>query len=120
VNPRAALVRAFRGLWWTVGLVVFYLSVTTVRTAMRGGHDSGGPHAILVGGVEAIAAILFLIPRTMSWGGAGLLATFVVAFLFHAHAGHFAAPILVYAAAVLFVMVHGPVPRNDPGPSATP
>jgi len=109
--PRPALVRAFYGLWWTVGIVIFYLSATTVRGAIGRGHDAADLHALLIGSVEAIAALLFLAPRTMVWGGVGLLATFATAFLIHAHGGHFAAPLVIYAAAVLFVMAHGPVPN---------
>jgi len=108
-QPRRALVRAFYGLWWTVGIVIFYLSVTTVRGALGRGHDAADLHALIIGSVETIAALLFLVPRTMTWGGVGLLATFAAAFLIHAHAHHFAAHLLIYAAAVLFVMVHGPV-----------
>ena len=40
----------------------------------------------------------------------GLLLTIAVAFLLHSLRSQFAGPLLVYAAAVLFVMVHGPVP----------
>ena len=107
--PSRGLVRAFYALWWTVGIVIFYLSATTARGAVGRGHDAADLHALIIGSVEAIAALLFLVPRTMVWGGAGLLATFTAAFLLHAHAHHFAAPLLIYAAAVLFVMVHGPV-----------
>jgi hypothetical protein len=110
--PSRALIRAFLALWWTVGIVIFYLSVTTARGAMGRGHDATDLHAVIIGGVEAVAALLFLAPRTMIWGGVGLLATFAAAFLIHAHAHHFAAPLLIYAAAVLFIMVHGPVQAN--------
>jgi hypothetical protein len=115
VMPSRALVRAFYGLWWTLGIVIVYLSVTTVRGAIGRGHDAADLHAIIIGSVETIAALLFLAPRTMVWGGVGLLATFAAAFLIHAHAHHFAAPLLIYAAAVVFVMVHGPVPNDRHG-----
>jgi hypothetical protein len=111
--PRAKLVRAFHALWWTTGIVLFYLSVTTVRGALGRGHDAADLHAMIIGSVEAIAALLFLVPRTMVWGGVGLLATFAAAFLIHAHAHHFAAHLLIYAAAVLFVMTHGPVTAGE-------
>jgi uncharacterized membrane protein YphA (DoxX/SURF4 family) len=106
--PSRALVRAFYCLWWTLGIVIFYLSATTARGAVGRGHDAADLHAMILGTVEAIAGLLFLVPRTMFWGGVGLLATFAAAFLIHAHAHHFAAQLLIYAAAVLFVMVHGP------------
>jgi hypothetical protein len=110
--PGRSPARAFYGLWWTLGIVIFYLSVTTARGAVGRGHDAADLHALIIGTVEAIAALVFLVPRTMIWGGVGLLATFAAAFLIHAHAHHFAAPLLIYAAAVLFVMVHGPVPNT--------
>jgi hypothetical protein len=118
--PARALVRAFYALWWTLGIVIFYLSATTARGAVGRGHDAADLHALIIGTVEAIAALLFLVPRTMVWGGVGLLATFAAAFLLHAHAHHFAAPLLIYAAAVVFVMVHGPVSTDHRGGDEEP
>ena len=113
--PRHNLVRAFVGLWWTLGGVLFVLSIQTVWHGLTAGGDA---HAVVLGSIEAIAAVLFLVPRTLRTGGAGLLATFVVAFVLHAARGQLASPLLVYAAGVVFVMVHGPVPprayRGDP------
>jgi len=51
-------------------------------------------------------------------GALGLLATFAVALLFHAAHGQLGTPLLIYAAGVLFVMVHGPVPLHAHGRDA--
>ena len=108
--PPVGLVRAFVVQWWTAGLVLFYLSV---RTAYQGlqvtSHD---PHLVLVGGLEAIAALLFLVPRTMKIGATGLLLIFALVFLVHAALLQFRGDLLVYAAVVCFVAVHGTVPMS--------
>jgi len=109
--PSRHLVRAFVLQWWTVGLVLLVWSFQTARQAVQGGgaHD---PHVALLGLVEAAAALLFLHPRTMRIGAAGLLFTFAVAFLLHAAQHQFRADLLLYAAVVVFVAVHGAVPLS--------
>ena len=112
--PQSNLVRAFLALWWTLGAVLLVLSIQTVIH----GTPGSDVHAVVLGAVEAIAAVLFLIPRTMRVGALGLLATFAVALLFHAAHGQLGTPLLIYAAGVLFVMVHGPVPLHAHGRDA--
>jgi uncharacterized membrane protein YphA (DoxX/SURF4 family) len=107
--PPRRLVCAFVALWWTLGLVLLWLSVRTVIQAAGSGVSHEDLHAVILGSIEAIAAVLFLIPPTMRVGGIGLLLTFAIAFLVHTTRGQFAAPLLIYAAGVLFVIVHGPV-----------
>ena len=105
--PPRHLVVTFLILWWTLGTALFFWSARTVASALAdGAHD---PHVALLGAVEALAALLFLWPRTMRAGAAGLLGTFAVAFLLHAHQGQFRAELLVFAAAVAFVAAHGPI-----------
>jgi uncharacterized membrane protein YphA (DoxX/SURF4 family) len=92
----------------TVGIIVCLESVQTVIAALQGGFSpSNRPHALLLGALETAAAILFLIPRTMRWGAAGLLTIFVLAFGLHLAGGHPNFALLIYAAAVLFIRVHG-------------
>ena len=106
--PPVGLVRAFVLQWWTAGLMLFYLSVKTAYQGLQvTSHD---PHLVLVGGLEAIAALLFLVPRTMKIGATGLLLIFAVVFLVHAALFQFRGDLLVYAAVVCFVAVHGTVP----------
>jgi uncharacterized membrane protein YphA (DoxX/SURF4 family) len=105
--PEPKLARAFIVFWWTLGAVIAYLSVHTVVDGITDvPHDL---HAILVGGLEAGAAVLFLIPATMRAGAIGLLCIIALAFVVHAAQGHFAAHLLAFAAGVYFVFVHGPV-----------
>ena len=106
--PSRRLVLSFVILWWTLGIVLLVLSI---RTAQAGIASRGSmvPHAALLGVLEAIAALLFLIPRTLRGGAAGLLFTIAVAFLLHAFRHQVRWDLLVYAAAVIFVWVHGPV-----------
>ena len=108
--PDRNLVRAFIALWWTLGAV---LVVMSVQTALHGaGHrtDHTDLHLAMLGTVEALAAALFLIPRTMRGGGAVLLGIFAVGFVVHVMHGEFASQLLIYAAGVVFCVVHGPVP----------
>jgi len=109
--PPVGLVRAFVALWWTTGLVIVYLSVKTAYQGLQAGasHD---PHVILVGTLEALAAVLFLVPRTLKIGAASLLVILALVFLVHAARLQFRVDLLVYAAAVLFVAVHGSVPAS--------
>lgn len=106
--PDFRLVRAFFGLWWVLGVVLIFLSLQTVRSGLSAGPTVDG-HAVVLGSIEALAALLFLLPQFMRVGGVVLLATFAFAFVVHAARGQFAGPLLVYGAAVLFVLVHGPV-----------
>jgi len=106
--PPRALVRAFLGLYVTLGVVVLIQSMQTIIAVRQGtivGHDR--PHALLLGAVETIAALLFLLPRTMGVGANILLAVFALAFGLHALEGHPNPALLVYAAGVLFVRIHG-------------
>jgi uncharacterized membrane protein YphA (DoxX/SURF4 family) len=104
--PSRRLLRAFVCLWWTLGIVLFLGSVQTVRWAL---HSSYPPnfHLLLLAGVEALGAVLFLIPRTLLFGGILLLLCLGVALLFHAVSYEYRGDLLVYAAGVLFVVVHG-------------
>jgi len=107
--PQPKLVRAFILLWWTLGILLAHGSVATVWSASRTSAIHTDFHAIVVGSIEAIAALLFLVPRTMRLGGLMLLGTFSIALLIHASRGQFAGSLLIFATAVYFVIVHGPV-----------
>ena len=107
--PSVNLVRAFVVQWWTIGIVLLYLSLKTVFAGLGagGGHNV---HFVVVGAIEAVAAVLFLIPRTLRIGAIGLLLVFTVVLLIHALQLEFRGDIVIYAAAVSFVAVHGSVP----------
>jgi hypothetical protein len=70
---------------------------------------TGLPHLLrpVLGWVEAVAAILFLIPRTVIVGGWSLLVVFVVAVFVHVlHGEYNVGSLVVLAAAVFAVMAH--------------
>ncbi len=106
--PSRALVRAFLALYVTLGAIVLVESIDTVMAATHGDiHGHTRVHALILGSFEIVAAALFLIPRTMRWGAAGLLVIFALAFAIHTIDGQPPLNLLVFAAAVLFVRVHG-------------
>jgi uncharacterized membrane protein YphA (DoxX/SURF4 family) len=105
--PKTSLVRAFVALWWTAGTLLVLWSIQTVVRAVHAGHHD--PHVALLGTVEALSAALFLFGRTMRIGAVGLLATFAAAFAVHAAGGEFRGDLLLYAAVVSFVAMHGAV-----------
>lgn len=77
--------------------------------ALTAAHATG-PHAahlIALGSFEGAAAVLFLFPRTLRLGAAGLLLSCGVAFVAHATMSQWRADLLVYMAAILFVALHG-------------
>lgn len=63
-----------------------------------------------------LAALLFLNPRTLRLAAMALLVIFTFAFGVHLLQGQFAASLLVYAAGVYLVFVHGPVSRAPAEP----
>jgi uncharacterized membrane protein YphA (DoxX/SURF4 family) len=84
---------------------LFVMSVRTVVDATAGPHAD--LHAILIGGVEAISAVLFLIRGTLRIGAAGLLLALFVAFVMHGIVfKHFRWDLLIYGAAVYYVWAH--------------
>ena len=105
---RRALRRSFIAFHLTLGAVVLVESLITVLRA----HGAGGAsHARLgvavLAGAEAVAALLFILPATLRLGAVSLLAIFLFAVAFHGLHGELQLTLLVYAAGVLFVMVHG-------------
>jgi hypothetical protein len=105
---RRALRRSFIAFHLTLGAVVLVESLITVLRA----HGAGGAsHARLgvavLAGAEAVAALLFILPATLRLGAVSLLAIFLFAVAFHGLHGELQLTLLVYAAGVFFVMVHG-------------
>jgi len=109
--PPRSLLRAFLLLWIVTGVALLMGSLDTVRQALGG---RGNPHHLaLLGSVEALAALLFLIPRTTRAGSIGLVAVIGLAFVVHAMLGQFRGDLLVYAAATAFVGVHRPLTEQQ-------
>ena len=111
--PLKNIARAFLALWWTLGVLLVVYSVQTAWHALAAGRDGIDVHVAILASVEAIAGLLFLVPKTMRAGGACLLAVFAVALVLHGRKGEFASQLLLYAVAVSFVMVHGRVPLRE-------
>ena len=98
---------AFRVFHLTLGIVVF---VQSLQAGLSAAGVVAAPlnwHVAVLAAVETIAAVLFLLRRTMRIGGLFLLGTFTLAFVGHALGGEFAGALLVYGAGTAFVMVHG-------------
>lgn len=110
-------------LRWTLGLVIAVESVLTAWNAYgdihAGGYSHGTHHAmhawirLLLGGIETLGAILFLLPGSLIAGGWTLLAVFAFAALFHVLQGQFfVGDLLIYAAATAACMAYGRTTRK--------
>jgi hypothetical protein len=106
--PPRNLLRSFIALWMVTGLVLLFGSAVTVREAWAGSQHAN-PHLVILGGVEAVAALLFMVPRTFRIGAVGLLIVIGVALAVHAALGQFRGDLLLYGVVVLFLLVHGPL-----------
>ena len=94
---------AFIGFHFTLAIVVLLQSVLGVKHALNTAN-----HALLVLAiVEALAAIVFMIPRMIRLGGLVLLLVFTIAFSVHLLHGELDLGLLVYAAGTLFIVIHG-------------
>ena len=109
--PPQRILRSFLFLWAATGVALLYGSVETVRSAFAAVHLN--PHLVVLGSLEALAALLFLIPRAMRFGAIGLLVTIGIALGVHASLHQFRGDLLLYGSAVLFVLVHGPLTREQ-------
>ena len=86
--------------------VIFLQSVSVVvRASASHVAVALGSHLTILAVAEAVAAILFFIPKTARVGGGILLAIFV--FVVYVHGVRGELPLLVYAAGVVMVMVEG-------------
>jgi hypothetical protein len=96
---------SFGLLRFVLGLVLFLESAALVIQQFHPGPRSHTFYVLLVlGGVEAIAAAIFLFAESI--GGPILLATFAAAFVLHLLHGQFGplGGLLIYAAGVFAVM----------------
>lgn len=98
--------RAFILLHVALGLG---LLVGTGQTLLHMITEHGGPglHLGFVIALEGIGAVLFLIPRTLRVGAIALLIVLLGSFTFNLTRGELEVQLLIAAAAVWFVSVHG-------------
>lgn len=98
--------RAFIVLHAAVGLGILVATLQTLLHMMRE-HGGLGFHLGFVVALEGIGAVLFLIPRTLRVGAIALLIVLVGDFTVQLTRGELEVQLLIYAAAVWFVLVHG-------------
>lgn len=110
--PPQRLMRSFLFLWLVTGVVLLVGSLETVNSALRSSAHAN-PHLVVLGSVEALAAVLFLVPRWMRVGAIGLLVTIFTAFAVHIALHEFRGDLLLYAATVSFIVIHGPLTREQ-------
>lgn len=99
--------RAFMLFHATLGGVLLLNGVMAVSHAL---HELDGRHGHLamVGSLEALGALLFLIPRTVRWGGAALLVVLLGGVAMHLSKGEWQElHYLIYATGVWLVMLNG-------------
>ena len=98
--------RAFIVFHVTLAIVVLVQSVVTLVHAV---HSPMEGHIGMVlpwfAGLEALAALLLLIPKTLKIGGWLLIVIFLAAIAYHGPL--YEAPLFVYLAGVIFIMIHG-------------
>ena len=110
--PPRRLLRGFLSLWLITGLVVLIASLETASAEIASANHRN-PHLMLLGVFEALAALLFLVPRVMRVGAALLIAIIAIAFVVHATLGQFRGDLLVFGAVVVFVAIHGSLSREQ-------
>ena len=108
--------RAFMMFHAVLGGVLLILGHNTLFHAL---HAHGVGHLAFVAALEMIGAILLLIPRTLKVGGVALLVVLLPGFVAHLTRGEWELQLLIYAAGVWFVMVHGAA-WGRPAPASSP
>jgi hypothetical protein len=100
---------ALSGLQWTVGIVILIESILFIMPSAA--HEFASTHMPnmvreALGWGEIVAAILFLIPRTVVRGGWLLIGIFAAAILIHLLHGMFnVGSLAIYTAAALAVVM---------------
>lgn len=87
-----------------LGGVLLVLSHNTLSHAL---HEHGFGHLAFVAALEMLGAVLLLIPRTLRIGGIALLIVLIPGFIVHLTRGEWELQLLIYAAGVYFIMMHG-------------
>lgn len=105
MNPHSHKI-AVAVLRWTLGLIVLWESLYFAfsHTAARHFAATGLPHWIrpAIGGIEIVAALLFLIPWTDVIGGRLLLFVFAAAAIIHVlHGDYDITGLILYAVCVV-------------------
>jgi len=89
-----------------LGLGLLAMSLHALQHAF---HEHGGlGHLAFVAGLQALGAVLFLVPQTVRWGGVALLLVLIPGFVFNLIQGEWRLEVLIYVAGVWLVMNQGP------------
>ena len=101
--------RSFVAFHLTLGLGLLLGSVQTLLHALAPAnrHRPSHQHLALIAAVEAIAAILFVLPGTLRPGALLLVLAIGLAFIAHAIHGEWRPDLAIYATGAWFVFVHG-------------
>lgn len=89
------------------GVLAGVLLILSHNALFHSMHTHGFGHLTLVAALEMLGALLLLIPRTLKVGGMALLVVLIPGFIVHLTRGEWEPQLLIYAAGVYFIMVHG-------------
>ncbi|HUF10727.1 MAG TPA: hypothetical protein VMO47_15510 [Rhodothermales bacterium] len=99
--------RAFQVFHAVLALGLLVMSLISLQHALHEINEPGHGHLAFVMGLEALGALLLLIPRTVQWGGAALLVVLLPGFVNEVVHGDWEFHLLIYAAGVWFIMARG-------------
>ncbi len=111
------LSRAYTAFRIVLGASLLYGSVSTAvhgAANMGGGHGASHFHLFLLGSIEAVGALLLLLPRVIQAGVVLLVLTIAPALVVHTFRGELRPDLLVYLAGVMLVFVHERSTRAAP------
>jgi uncharacterized membrane protein YphA (DoxX/SURF4 family) len=99
--------RSFIAFHLVLGLGLLTASIQTLLHALAPENRHSHQHIALIAALEAIGAILFVIPRTLRPGALLMVFTIGSGFLLHAVQGEWRPDLAIYAVGTWFVLVHG-------------
>lgn len=117
---QALLRRSFVAFHLVLGLGLLAGSAETLLHALSPENLHSHQHLAFLAGIEALGAILFLVPRTLRAGPLLLMATLGIAFVAHSIRGELRPDLAIYAAGALLVFAHGSLwPPRPSAPDAS-
>lgn len=106
--------RAFQLFHAVLAAGLLAMSLLALWHTLHELDEPGHRHYAFVVGLESLGALLLVIPRTVRWGGTALLVVLLPSFVNHLIHGDCEFQLLIYAAGVWFVMVHGAAWGHEP------
>jgi uncharacterized membrane protein YphA (DoxX/SURF4 family) len=111
------LSRALTAFRIVLAVSLLYGSVSTAvhgAANMGGGHGASHFHLFLLGSIEAVGALLLLVPRVVQVGAVILVLTIAPALVVHTFRGELRPDLLAYLAGVVLVFAHDRSARAAP------